>query len=66
MTIRCPNCLSEEFYYVEDVTNYWTIEAICNNNVDLGDIDSETTCEGTQRLQCEECGFEDYSINQAI
>ena len=55
MYIKCPECGSDEFFYVQDVSEYWFIEDIRDDNVDLGERASATPYDDFH-LTCEDCG----------
>jgi predicted nucleic-acid-binding Zn-ribbon protein len=56
MAVKCPKCGNEKFFYVQDVTEYHTIEAVQEG----GFVDLECLVESypdeTFHFHCDTCG----------
>lgn len=58
MTVLCPKCGSEEFYFVQECTEHHTMEAIYEDgNIDLYALEASHPHE-ENHLYCEHCEWE--------
>jgi hypothetical protein len=63
VAVQCPNCGSFRFYYVQETTEYYTIDAIYEEgNVDLLAL-HDTFPKDDFHFFCEDCG-NDYSVKE--
>ena len=57
-TEKCPRCKREHFYYVQDVTEYHTIDEVYEDgNVDVMSH-ARSYNHDTYKLWCEDCEWE--------
>jgi len=58
MNVTCPKCGSENFHFVQESKEYFTIDAIHENgNIDLFAL-SDSYPSNINGLQCSDCGWE--------
>ena len=55
MALSCPFCGSDEFFAVEIASNYFTVDAIRKDGIDLGEL-VDSFPQQTGSFKCQGCG----------
>lgn len=58
MNIKCPNCNSSFFHYMQECTECWSIDRIGEGYVDLGNLLSSHPHVDGHKLYCVNCELE--------
>jgi len=57
MSVRCPKCKSERFYYKQTVVEYHTIDKITESGVELMELSETYPVAETTELVCDACDW---------